>query len=139
MYSPSDFRRKLASKSDDELRDIVEGRDLGYREDAVGIAQSILRERRVSFTDIAARELTRRSERDIEIKEDLYGLRRTMGTGWRFVFAGCVLTLGSLVTSPTPLVLLVGGGLLFVGFRFRRSAREAIALLEEEQRTLREG
>lgn len=52
---------------------------------------------------------------------------------------GCVLTLGSLVTSPTPLVLLVGGGLLFVGFRFRRSAREAIALLEEEQRTLREG
>ncbi len=138
MYSPSDFRRKLANKSDDELLDIVEGRDLGYREDALAIAQSILRERRVSFADVAARELTRRSERDLEIKGDLYVLRRRMRRAHRLIFTGSAFTLASVVPSPTPLALLLGGGFLVVGFKLRRSANEEIVLLEEEQNALRE-
>ena len=59
MDEGEQLRRRIAQMPDAELLDIVEGRDLGYREEAVLIAQEVLRSRNVPFAVVPFEHLDR--------------------------------------------------------------------------------
>ena len=134
MHPQSDFRQRLVTKSNDELLDIVEGRDLGYRDDAVLAAQSILRERDVDFVPVSPPELTKRSEQEILVRDtvaDLTDQRRT--ARWLIGVSAPVIFAGLARPTPNVSLLILGGGLLLVGLAMRQSASESAASSDSER------
>ena len=99
MFSKQ-LRQHIEARSDEELLDIVEGRDLGYREEAVVLAQETLRSRRVGFTMIAPSALTAATEEASAVKDAMEELWRRRRAATRIAVIG-----GALITVP----IVVGG------------------------------
>lgn len=99
MKSDNELARSMQRLSDEELLDIVEGRKLGYREEAVIVAQEVLRGRGVPFEPVDPSVLTKTME-DVYVAWDrLRGLSVRRGRGRYLTAAGTAALLVWLMGS----------------------------------------
>jgi hypothetical protein len=136
MREVEEIRRRLEAKSDEQLLDIVEGRDLGYRDVAVRIAGETLRRRGVPFDDVPLADLQQEMTQREEESRTLDQIRGDRSAGRDLLILGIgafILPMFGLqfrIFSPLgSATVLVAGGMIALGavllHRADRAEREA--------------
>lgn len=132
MREAEEIRRRLEAKSDEDLLDIVEGRDLGYRDVAVRIAADTLRRRGIPFDDVPLADIQRETAQRQEELRTLSQIRDDRKAGRHLLVLGIgafVLPLFGLqfeILSPLgSATILVAGGMIALGAAFLRNAERA--------------
>lgn len=140
MREAEEIRRRLEAKSDEDLLDIVEGRDLGYRDVAVRIAAETLRRRGVPFDAAPLADLQREMNQRQEEWRTLQRIRADRSAGRDLLLLGIgafVLPLFGLqfsILSPLgSATVLVAGGMIALGAAFLHSADRAEREASEPQ------
>lgn len=136
MVSREDIRRSMERLSDSELLDIVEGRSLGYRWDAVQIAQGVLTDRGVEFEPVPASTLSRMSDRQYEARRKAEALARRRVIGLELMILGGLVSVFNSITffinSVYGFLILAGLGVVGFGLSLRHDASQKLQALEEE-------
>ncbi|MCG6989235.1 MAG: hypothetical protein LJF06_13785 [Gemmatimonadetes bacterium] len=142
MREEEEIRRRLEAKSDEHLLDIVEGRDLGYRDVAVRIAGETLRRRGVPFDDVPLADLQQEMTQREEESRTLRRIREDRSAGRDILLLGIgafVLPLFGLqfsILSPLgSATVLVAAGLIALGATLLHSADRAERAASEPQGT----
>ena len=132
MREVEEIRRRLEAKSDEQLLDIVEGRDLGYRDVAVRIAGETLRRRGVPFADVPLADLQQEMTEREEESRTLDQIRGDRSAGRDLLILGIgafilpVFGLQFRIFSPLgSATVLVAGGMIALGATLLHSADRA--------------